>query len=133
MKHLATIAIAAVALAGCGEFPAYRQMQAEAAAKARITQLTAEGHAQLAKAMSDRQVIRLNAQMRMEAASADAKREVIRAEGLAKANKIIADSLGGPEGYLRWKYIEMLEDNRTATTIYIPTEGGLPILAGGRK
>jgi hypothetical protein len=50
-------------------------------------------------------------------------------------NKIIADGMGGPEGYLRWKYIEMLEDTSNSpgkTIIYVPTEGGLPLLEAGR-
>ena len=130
---LAALAASTLMLSACSQMPWYRQMQAEAAAKARITQLTAEGEAQLAKAKSDRQVIALNAQMRLEAARADAQREVIRAEGIAKANSIMTDSLGGPEGYLRWKFIEMLEENRTAKTIYIPTEAGLPILEAGNR
>jgi regulator of protease activity HflC (stomatin/prohibitin superfamily) len=135
MRNLALIVVVAAssALAGCGQMPWYRQMQAEAAARARITTLTAEGQAQLAKAQADRQVIGLNARMRLEAARSDAEREVVRARGVAQANAIIANSLGGPEGYLRWKYIEMLEENRTAKTIYIPTEAGLPILEAGHK
>jgi regulator of protease activity HflC (stomatin/prohibitin superfamily) len=133
MKNVAIIVAVSALLGACGQIPAYRQMQAEAAARARITQLTAEGEAQLAKAKSDRQVIALNAQMRLEAARADAQREVIRAQGISQANKIMQDSLGGPEGYLRWKFIEMLEENRTAKTIYIPTEAGLPILEAGNR
>ena len=65
-----------------------------------------------------------------------AKAEVRRAEGIASANKIIAEGLGGPAGYLRWKFIEMLEEtsnNPGRTIIYIPTEAGLPILEAGRR
>ena len=59
-----------------------------------------------------------------------------RAQGVAQANKIIADSLGGPEGYLRWRYIEMLQETSQAgghQIIYIPTEAGLPLLEAGRR
>lgn len=135
MNKSRLIMTAAICLAatGCNQIPAYRQMQAKAIAKARITQLTAEGQAQLAKAESDRKVIAINAEMRLKAAQYDAQREIVRAKGIATANQIMANSLGGPEGYLRWKYIEMLEENRTAKTIYIPTEAGLPILEAGQR
>jgi regulator of protease activity HflC (stomatin/prohibitin superfamily) len=135
MKPFTAVALAAAALAltACDQIPAYRQMQAESAAKARITKLKAEGQAQLVQAESNRRIITLNAQARLDSAQMLANSEVIRASGVAKANAIIANGLGGPEGYLRWKYIEMLEENRTATTIYIPTEAGLPILEARRK
>ena len=46
----------------------------------------------------------------------------------------MAKSLGGPQGYLRWKYIEMLEETgqNSNTIVYIPTEGAMPILEAGR-
>lgn len=93
------------------------------------------GEAELARATQNRQVRVQEALAKFEAADYDAKTDVRRAGGVAQANKIIADSLGGPEGYLRWRYIEMLQE--TAQTgghqiIYIPTEAGLPILEAGR-
>ena len=47
---------------------------------------------------------------------------------------MMSESLGGTEGYLRWKYIEMLEETGldSNTVIYIPTEAGMPILEAGR-
>jgi len=52
-----------------------------------------------------------------------------------QANRIIADSLGGAEGYLRWRYIEMLENTSEGgrDVIYVPTEAGLPILEAGKR
>ena len=92
------------------------------------------GEAELAHSEYSKQVAVQTAKARLEAAKLEAETDVVRAEGIAKANKIVADSLGGPEGYLRWKYIEMLNDTagKGTSTIYIPTEAGLPVLEAGR-
>jgi len=60
------------------------------------------GQARLAEAQSSRQVAILEARAKKESAIALADAEVIRAQGAAKANQILQDSLGGPEGYLRY-------------------------------
>lgn len=94
------------------------------------------GEAELARATQNRQVRVQEALAKFEAADYDAKAEIRRAQGVAAANKIIADSLGGPEGYLRWRYIEMLQEtsqNGGHQVIYIPTEAGLPILEAGQR
>ena len=95
------------------------------------------GEAELGKAEYSKRIAVTTSQAKLDAASLEAQTDVVRAEGIAKANAILADSLGGPEGYLRWKYIEMLErtaDSPHSSTIYIPTEAGIPILeAGNRK
>jgi regulator of protease activity HflC (stomatin/prohibitin superfamily) len=95
-----------------------------------------DGEAELAKADSNRQIKVREAQALLDASKLTALAEVERAKGVSQANKIIADSLGGPEGYLRWRYIEMLENTgeRTAgrDVIYVPTEAGLPILEAGK-
>lgn len=57
--------------------------------------------------------------------------EIIRATGASESNRIIAEGLGGPEGYLRYLWIQSLENNK-ANVIYVPTEAGLPILEAGR-
>ena len=57
--------------------------------------------------------------------------EVLRAEGAARANRILQDSLGGPEGYLRYLQIQAI-DQKDASLIYVPTEGGLPVLESSR-
>ena len=54
-----------------------------------------------------------------------AEAEVIRAEGVAKANRIIGESLRGNESYLRYLWIQTLNDN-PQNVIYVPTEAGLP-------
>ena len=95
-----------------------------------------DGEAELAKAESNRQIKVREAQASFDAADLTAKAEVRRAEGVAAANKIIAEGLGGPEGYLRWRFIEMLEASANAPgrqIIYVPTEAGLPILEAGKR
>ena len=47
----------------------------------------------------------------------------------------MAEGLGGPEAYLRWSYINMLQETagqQGRQTIYVPTEAGMPILEAGR-
>lgn len=92
-----------------------------------------DGEAELAKAESTRRTRVLEAQALKDSAQLQADAEVIRAQGVAKANSIIANGLGGPEGYLRWKYIEMLENSKNHDVIYVPTEAGLPILEAGKR
>lgn len=97
---------------------------------------TKHGEAELARATQNRQVRVQEALAKYEAADYDAKTDVRRAGGVAAANKIIADSLGGPEGYLRWRYIEMLQETSAQgghQIIYIPTEAGLPLLEAGKR
>ncbi|MFM5932032.1 MAG: membrane protease subunit [Novosphingobium sp.] len=89
------------------------------------------GEAALAEAQSSRQVAILEARAKKESAISLAEAEVIRAEGAAKANKILQDSLGGPEGYLRYLQIQALEDTK-AQLIYVPTEAGLPVTEARR-
>lgn len=89
------------------------------------------GEARLAEAQSSRRIAILEAQARQESAVALAQAEVLRAEGAAKANRIIQDSLGGPEGYLRYLQIQSLAETR-ASLIYVPTEAGLPVTEARR-
>ncbi|MCJ9429546.1 hypothetical protein [Kordiimonas marina] len=92
------------------------------------------GKAELARAGQNRQILINEAQAKEEAAKYLAQAEVERAKGVAAANKIIADGLGGPEGYLRYLYIQGLQEAEAkgAQVIYVPTEAGLPILEAGR-
>jgi len=97
----------------------------------RVYQQRLAGEAALAEAQSSRQVAILEARAKKESAISLAEAEVIRAEGAAKANKILQDSLGGPEGYLRYLQIQALEDTK-AQLIYVPTEAGLPVTEARR-
>jgi len=67
-----------------------------------------QGKAELQKAEYTRQVAVLEAQAKKDSAQQLADAEVIRAQGVAKANQIIGNSL---------------KDK----TIYVPTEGGMPV------
>jgi regulator of protease activity HflC (stomatin/prohibitin superfamily) len=91
------------------------------------------GKAALAEAEQNRRIKVYEAQAKMDAEKLTAAAEVEAAKGVAEANKIIADSLGGPEGYLRWRYIEMLSNQQQNSVIYVPTEAGLPILEAGKR
>lgn len=97
----------------------------------RVWNAETKGRAQLAQAQQNRQIGVLNARAKKDAAVLLAEAEVARARGVAEANQIVAKNLGGPEGYLRYLYIQTLEGSRNQV-IYVPTEGGLPILEAGR-
>ena len=97
----------------------------------RVYQQRLAGEARLAEAQSSRQVSILEARAKKEGAISLAEAEVIRAEGAAKANTILQNSLGGPEGYLRYLQIQSLEETK-ASLIYVPTEAGLPVTEAKR-
>ena len=86
-----------------------------------------EGQAELARARQNRQITIEEAEAIKASASFKADAEVIRAHGVAKANAIIGKSLEGNESYLRYLWIQGLQDG-SSEVIYIPTEAGLPIL-----
>lgn len=89
------------------------------------------GQAELARAESNRQIATLEAVAKKESAKALSEAEIIRAEGVAKANKIIGDSLTGNEGYLRYLWIQGLQTNQMQV-VYVPTEANLPIMESQR-
>lgn len=91
-----------------------------------------QGKAALAQAENERKVVIEEAKARLESSRFYAEAEVERAKGVAEANRIIADGLGGPEGYLRYLWIQKLGENKQ-DVIYIPTEAGIPILEAGRS
>lgn len=88
-----------------------------------------QGKAELQKAEYTRQVAVLEAQAKRDSASQLAEAEIIRAEGVAKANQIIGNSLKDNREYLQYLYITGLEEgaNKGNVTIYVPTEGGMPV------
>lgn len=59
----------------------------------------------------------------IQKAQLEKQRAVIEAEGIAQANKVIADSL--TSSYLNWYWIDKLD--KSNSVIYVPTEGGLPL------
>ena len=97
---------------------------------------TMAGKAAYEQAVQDRRIRVLEAQAALDSATLTAQAEVARARGTNEANRIMAESLGGPDNYLRWSYIHMLEETagkQGREVIYIPTEAGMPILEAGRR
>lgn len=92
---------------------------------------TLRGRAALMEAESTRQVRVLEAKARQESAQLEAQAEVTKAEGSAKAIAALKQELGSSEAYLRWLYIQGLqEQGNTAgekTVVYIPTDGLVPL------
>lgn len=126
MKISAGIALLLLVLVGggVGSCVAYNSV--------RVWNAETAGEAELAQATSNRRIAVLEAQALMDSAKLKADAEVARARGVAEANKIVAQGLGGPEGYLRYLYIQNLEQSK-GQIIYVPTEGGLPILEAGKR
>lgn len=112
------LALIAAGLYGCPQYDVYSQRMS--------------GQAKLAESEASKQVAVSQATATLAASKLLAEAEVERAKGVAEANKIIANGLGGPEGYLRYLYIHMLEESKDKQIIYIPTEGTMPILEAGK-
>ncbi len=106
------------AMYGCPRYSVYQQRL--------------EGQAVLAHAQASREVAVAEARAKMESASLLADADVARAKGAAQANKIIGESLKNNEAYLRYLWIQNLENSKDGQVIYVPTEAGLPILEAGR-
>lgn len=85
------------------------------------------GKAELQKAEYTRQVAVLEAQAKMDSASKLAEAEIIRAGGVAKANKIIGDSLRDNPAYLQYLWITQGEEKTERTVYMVPSNGGAPI------
>lgn len=109
-------------IGGCAVFNQVRVYNAEA-----------QGRAVLAEAESSRRVAVLEATAKKDSAASYAEAEVIRAKGVAAANDIIMNRLGGPQNYLAYLQIDAMNSSQNATVIYVPTEAGLPITEAGRR
>lgn len=101
----------------------------------RVYSMKLSGEAVLAEAESSRQVAVKEALALKDSAEYKAQAEVIRAKGVAEANRIISDGLGGPEGYLRYLAINAMQEqakNNNSTIVYVPTEANIPITEATR-
>lgn len=111
------IAILAFVLWGIPQFGVYNR--------------TLAGRAALMEAESTRQVRVLEAKAKEEAASLEAKAEITKAQGSAKAIAALKSELGSSEAYLRWLYIQGLQEqgdkSGEKTVVYIPTDGLVPL------
>lgn len=90
-----------------------------------------EGKAELSKADWNRQIIIKEAESKNEAAKYLASAEIERAKGVAIANKIIGESLKDNQDYLKYLWVNNLENSKNQV-IYVPTETNLPILEANR-
>lgn len=73
------------------------------------------------------------AERNKEIAQANADAEVIRAKGVAAAQEAITETLT-PQ-YIQWLYVDQMDsmaETGKATIIYVPTEGGIPVMEAGR-
>lgn len=112
------ILVLTLALWGCPKYNVYSSRQ--------------DGMALLAHAQFSREVAVAEAKAKMEAADLLAQADISRARGAAQANVIIGESLKNNEAYLRYLWIQNLE-NTKGEVIYVPTEAGLPILEAGKR
>lgn len=97
----------------------------------KVWQQNKEGEAELAKAEQNRQIKIQEAKAEEEAAKSLAQAEVTRAEGKSKANEILVKSLGGPQNYMQFLWVDAMKNGQNQT-IYVPTEANLPITEAGR-
>lgn len=97
----------------------------------KVWQQNKEGEAELAKAEQNRQIKVQEAKAEEEAAKSLAQAEITRAEGKSKANEILVKSLGGPQNYMQFLWVDAMKNGQNQT-IYVPTEANLPITEAGR-
>jgi regulator of protease activity HflC (stomatin/prohibitin superfamily) len=92
---------------------------------------TLAGRAALMEAESTRQVRVLEAKAKQESAQLEAQAEITKAAGSAKAIAALKAELGSSDAYLRWLYIQGLQEQGNAsgekTVVYIPTDGLVPL------
>lgn len=89
------------------------------------------GKATLREAEWSRKVAIEEARAKKESAVMLGEAELQRAQYLARSIQVIGDQLQQNEEYLRYLWIQGLNDS-TNQVIYIPTEAGLPLLEAGR-
>lgn len=90
------------------------------------------GEAEFAKATNEQRIQIAQAESRLHAAEANKKAAIVEAEAVARQIEVIGNNLQKHDLYLKWQWIKMMEERPTNSTIYVPTEAGLPILEAGR-
>jgi regulator of protease activity HflC (stomatin/prohibitin superfamily) len=95
-----------------------------------VWQQEMSGKAEFAKAEQNRKIKVQEAKALKDSAVFRAEAEVVRARGVAEANKIIGKSLTNNEAYLRYLWVNALGEKDDVTTLYIPTEGQMPLMKG---
>jgi hypothetical protein len=112
---LLLLSLIAAGMIGCPRYNVYSQKM--------------EGRAILAHAQSSREVAVAEAKAKMESAALLAAADTLRAQGVARSNIIIGQSL--TDSYLRWFWISELKPG--GQVIYVPTEANLPILEAAKR
>ncbi len=116
-----TLILVGVIALGMWVLPMYRVWRQDMAGQANLRQQEWEKQILVEQAKADR-----------DSATLYAEAEVERAKGVAQANIIIGDSLKNNDEYLRYLWIQALQDE-TNSVIYVPTEANLPILEAGLR
>lgn len=111
------VGLACLVMWGCPHYHVYQQGMS--------------GAAKLKEAESSRQILTQEAHAKYESAKDLAKAEIERAKGVAEANKIIGEGLKNNHEYLIYLWVHAMAE-QGHQIIYVPTEGGLPILEAGR-
>lgn len=106
----------AVIMVGCPQYNVYKREKA--------------GEAALKEAESSKLVQLEEAKANLESEKLNALAEVERAKGAAEAIEIEDGQL--TDRYIRYLFVRQT-DLSNAQTIYIPTEGNLPILEAGKR
>lgn len=114
---IGVVAFIVLLMAGCPYYSVWQQGMA--------------GKAALMKATQDRQITVQEADAKRESAKSLAEAEVIRARGVAEANRIIGNSLKNNEAYLRYLWVDGLQQTKNQV-IYVPTEANLPVMEATR-
>jgi len=100
--------------------------------KYRIYSQDMKGQANLRQEEWEKKIQIEEAKAKYESSKMLAAAEVERAKGVAEANKIIGESLRGNESYLRYLWVQGLNDG-SGEVIYVPTEANLPVLEAGKR
>lgn len=104
--------------------------QAEQNRRIVIEEARAQNESAMSKAEAQVKMAHAHNEATIIEAEGYAEAEVIRARGAAEAQRIIDSTLTEP--YLRYLWINNL-DHGTQQVIYVPTEGGVPLMEAGKR
>jgi len=133
-KHVVILTVSCIALIALSLWgmPQYNVWQQGLSGQAALKKAEWDRQIKLKEAEVAKESAKHNAAAKLTTAKGDAAAEVERAKGVAAANKIIGESLRDNESYLRYLWVQGLNDGNSEV-IYIPTEANLPILEATRK
>ncbi len=123
------LVLIALGMMGC---PKYNVWQKALAGEAQLKQAEWNRQIKIKEAEAEEKSAGLLGRANITKAEYAAKAEVARAKGVAEANKIIGSSLKGNNEYLKYLWIQGLQDG-SSEVIYVPTEATIPILEAGKR